>query len=115
MVGAAPIRTDAGRRQLRGDLSYLGAVALLAAAYASYMLGGISARLGAVTGMPPRYRIAYWGAGLLAWSGVARLLLDLGRAGTMLRLVVYDLPLVVGSIAVLIVALVYWGWLVHAK
>jgi len=90
-------------------------VALLAAAYAAYMLAGVSARLGAVTGMAPRYRIAYGGAGLLAWSGVVRLLADLGRVHPAVGLVLYDLPLLMGAMAVLAVAVKYWGWLVHEK
>lgn len=98
---------------MRADLSYLGAVALLAAAYASYMLAGVSGRLGEVRGMPPRHRYAYWGAGLLAYAGAVRLIVDVARIEVVVRLLVYDLPLAVGAVMVLVVAVKYWGWLIH--
>ncbi len=98
---------------MRADLSYLGAIALLAAAYASYMLAGVSGRLGEVRGMAPRHRYAYWGAGLLALSGTIRLVLDVAGAAPPVRLVLYDLPLAAGAVLALAVAVEYWGWLIH--
>lgn len=98
---------------MRADLSYLGAIALLAAAYTSCMLASVSGRLGEVRGMAPRHRYAYWGAGLLAWAGAVRLVVDVARAEPVIRLVLYDLPMAAGAVMVLAVAVKYWGWLIH--
>lgn len=100
---------------MKADLSHLAAVALLAAAYVSYMVAGVSARLGAVTGMRPTYRLGYVGAGLIGLAGVSRLVLDFALTGATLRAVLYDVPLALGALMTALIAWIYWGWLVNER
>lgn len=100
---------------MKADLSHLPAIALLAAAYVSFMVAGVSARLGAVTGMRATYRLGYVGAALIALAGLSRLVLDFRLPGTSLRAALYDVPLAVGALMMVVVAWIYWGWLVHER
>jgi hypothetical protein len=98
---------------MRDDLGYLGALGMYAAACVVWVMARLSRRLGAVTGGPRVYRIAYASVSLLSLAGTARLLLDFGQASPFARLIAYDLPLMVGAVSAAVVTVRYWGWLLH--
>lgn len=100
---------------MKSDSSHLAAIALLAAAYVSYMVAGVSARLGAVTGMRPTYRLGYAGAALIALAGLSRLVLDFTQPSAALRAALHDVPLAAGAVMVIVTAWTYWGWLIHER
>ncbi|NPV07362.1 MAG: hypothetical protein HPY83_05275 [Anaerolineae bacterium] len=100
---------------MKSDPSPLAAIALLAAAYVSYMVASVSARLGAVVGMRRTYRLGYVGAALIALAGLSRLALDFRQPNAALRTALHDVPLAAGALMVIVIAWTYWGWLIHER
>ena len=87
----------------------LSAAGPAAVGVALIVIGLLSQRLGAVTKMPPYYRLFFVAAGLLGGSTVIRLL-SVGGPNEALSLL-YALTFALGVTMGLVVAWRYWSWL----
>lgn len=98
---------------LTGVLSLVGLASL---GFSMGVFAILSARLGAVTKMPPRYRLFWIGLAGIVIAGAGRLLAIAGLIGAddgWLLLLLYYLPLALGLCSSLIAVFYYWRWLLH--
>lgn len=103
--------------------SHLGLMALGSTLYVIYLLRAFSRRIGEVTKMPAYYRwfdassvliaVAFLGQALLCSAALA------GRPAILLSptfaLCILHVPLVLGAGIALVIAFIYWGWLIHER
>jgi hypothetical protein len=75
------------------------------------ILAALSQRIGAVTKRPPLYRWFYVCVGLLLFGIVFRL----GGNVTGDAALLYTVPVVVALLLAVMVAWVYWGWLLNER
>lgn len=103
---------------IKNLLTLFGAAAPLALMLALWVLAQISRRFGEVTRRPPHYRAFYVAMMLMVPPLLVRLLAiglsesqhaDLG--GNAVEALLHDLPLLLGIMLALIVAWLYWSWL----
>ncbi len=100
--------------ELLAGLLSLGGLA--AAGYMVYVLKELSARLGSVARMPPLYRLHWLGlvAVMAAIGGRLLILTGIINAKDALAvLLLYFLPLGIGSSASLVAVWFYWRWLLR--
>ncbi len=98
---------------LTGVLSLVG---LAAIGFMLYVLSELSARLGAVTKMPSRYRLFWVGGAGVALAAAGRLVAIAGLVDNnapLVLLLLYLLPLGGGLTASLVAAWYYWRWLLR--
>jgi hypothetical protein len=103
----------------------LGAMALLAIVYLSFLFGNLSRRLGVVTKMANRYRWFQVAGGLIALAATSQIVrgtaaLAPDKAMPVLlepwfALVSFHIPLAAGVILDLVLVWYYWGWILKEE